>query len=471
MTIAGSANAPTTATAKGGVDALIETLSASVARVHLPGTPGYDELTTAHNPLARPRPLAVVEALSAQDVAGAVRVAGAHGAAVAVLGTGHGTEEEMADAVLVATRGLDELVVRPAERTARVGAGVRWRAVLDAAAPYGLAAVCGSAPSVGVAGFLTGGGHGPVARSHGLSSDRVLAFDVVTGDGVLRHASPDSEPDLYWGLRGGKGTLGIVTAVELELVEQPEIYGGALWFDEPDVPVALRTWAVWSQLLPDEGTTSVAIMRLPAMPGVPPMLAGRTTLHVRFAWTGDPAVGEEMIQAMRAMAAPLVDTVGVMPYARIGEVHTDSEEPMPVHTEHVLLDRFGPEGAERLLDLAGPGAVCGQLMVELRQLGGAASTPLRGEGAFAARDAQWSVFTVGLAVPEIADTVAGDARRIVTGLAPLARQGALPNFVGGAGAPWARQAFPEHVATRLVELSERYDPRGVLHAGRVLRSR
>lgn len=463
--------AAATSTAGRALDAvaLTKALAAGLARVHLPGSSAYDELTATLDPLARLAPVVVVEPTSADEVARTVRIAGAHGARVAVMGTGHGTEHPMEGAVLVATRSLDELVVRPAERTARIGAGVRWRAVLDAAAPYGLAALCGSAPSVGVAGFLTGGGVGPLARSHGLSSDRVLEFEVVTGDGEIRRASADSEPDLYWGLRGGKATLGIVTAVELELVEQPEVYAGALFFDEPDVPAMLRTWAVWSRLLPDEGTTSAAILRMPPLPDVPPFLANKAVLHVRFAWTGDPKVGEEMIRAMRGVVTPLVDTVGLMPYQRIGDVHSDPEGAMPVHAEHVLLDRFDAAGVELLLDLAGPQSATSQVMVEVRRLGGAIERPLRGESAYSVRDAEWSLFTVGLAMPEIAELVAVDAQRIVDGLAPITRSGAMPNFLHGYGEPWARRAFPPAVAARLRELSLRYDPAGVLLAGDLVR--
>ena len=449
--------------------ALTHALGAAVSCVHLPGSAGYAELTATHNPLHVLAPVAVVEARTAQDVAAAVRVAGAFGVPVGVQSTGHGPSADMAGAVLVVTRGLDDLVVDPLSRIARVGAGLRWSAVIAAAAPYGLAALSGSSPTVGVVGFLTGGGHGPLARTYGLGSDRVVAFDVVTGDGVLRRASRTENPDLYWGLRGGKGALGVVTAVELELVERTQLYAGALWFDEGDVPAALRTWARWAELLPDEGTTSIAVMRLPALPGVPPVLADRTTLSVRFAWTGDPAVGEEMLRAMRSVAPPLVDTVTVRPYTEIGAVHADPEDPMPAVTTHLLLDRFGADGAERLLELAGPGVPTTHLMVELRRLGGAVRDELRGESVFAHRDAEWSLLAVGLGIPEVADGVAADARRLVAGLEPFSRAGGLPNFLEGAGVQWGRAVHGAAGARRLREVSLRYDPAGTLLGSRDVR--
>lgn len=449
--------------------AFAHALGAAVSRVHLPGSAGYAELTATYNLCTRLTPLAVVEAQTAHDVAAAVRVAGEHGVPVGVQSTGHGPWATMTGAVLVATRGLDGLMVDPVSRVARIGAGVRWSAVLEAAAPHGLAPLCGSSPSVGVVGLLTGGGHGPLARTYGLSADRVLSFDVVTGDGALRRASATENPDLYWGLRGGKGTLGIVTGLELELVQQPEVYAGAVWFDAPDIPAVVRTWAQWSQLLPDEGTTSIAVMRLPAMPGVPPELAGRTTVSVRFAWTGDPAVGEEMLRAIRSVAAPLVDLVAARPYAEIGIVHSDPEDPMPAVETHLLLEAFDADAADRLLDLVGPQAATTQLMVEVRRLGGAVATPLRGESVFGHRDAQWTVLAIGLGIPEIADLVRADARRIVDGLAPWRRPGALPNFHAGSGPDWALRVFGEDGARRLREVSLRYDPDGVLLGSRNVR--
>jgi FAD/FMN-containing dehydrogenase len=123
---------------------------------------------------------------------------------VAVQATGHGAVPIGADTILVHTSGLSGCVVDVSGRSARVGAGATWQQVLDAATPYGLAPLCGSAPGVGVVGYLTGGGIGPLARSVGLSADHVRAFDLVTGSGEVLHVTPDEHGDLSWGVRGGR---------------------------------------------------------------------------------------------------------------------------------------------------------------------------------------------------------------------------------------------------------------------------
>ncbi|WP_028045191.1 FAD-binding oxidoreductase [Cellulomonas sp. URHE0023] len=438
--------------------------------VHLPGTDGYVALTRTSNLVKAIAPAGVVAARDAQDISLTLRLAAAAGVQVAVQGTGHGATETMQDAILVSTVALDEVTLHAQDRWVRVGAGVKWQAVLDVCAPHGLAGLAGSSPDVGVVGYLTGGGLGPVARTHGLASDTVRAFDVVTGDGVVRRASATENADLFWGLRGGKGTLGIVTAVEIDLVEQAELYAGALWFDAAAAPAVIRTWSLWSSLLPEAGTTSFVVMRLPDMPMFPEPLRGRTSVSVRFAWTGDPSVGAEMIQPLRALAEPVIDTVRVMPYSELAEVHSDPVEPMPLYERSSLLADFGPEAAERLIDLVGPDVQTSVSGVEVRQLGGKVRDDRGVPSAFAHRDAEFSVFSLALMIPEIAQAVVSDSARLHDGLAPWAVDGGLPNFTDTAGPQWAARVFTPEVAVRLQRLSRAFDPDGVLLAARGVRS-
>ncbi|SFJ59578.1 FAD-binding oxidoreductase [Cellulomonas sp. KH9] len=453
-------------------DAAVAALAAALAgRVpaHAPGTAEHAALSTTTNLTVPQRPALVAAPRSPQEVADVVRLAGEHGVPVAVQGTGHGASAPLDGALLVSTAEFDHLTVLPARGTAHVGAGLRWSRVVAAAAPYGLTPVCGSAPSVGAVGYLTGGGHGPLARTLGVSSDRVRAFDVVTGDGVLRRATPTDEPDLFWGLRGGRGALGVVVAVDLDLVDQPTLYGGSLW--SADVEGTVQAWAWWAPTLPPQATTSLGVMRLPALPGVPEALAGRTTVTVRFAWTGDADEGAAVLAPLRRVAAPLLDTVDVMPSTAIGSIHADPDGAMPVHDSHLLLEDLGPEAVERLLELVGPASSCVQNVVEVRHLGGAASRQPAVPDAVPSRAATWSVFTVGVATPAAARAVADDARRIADGLGPWTRPGGLPNFTSGHGSAWAERVYPAVTRARLAEVSRRYDPGGVLLAGRPFHTR
>lgn len=190
------------------------------APVALPGERVY-ERAMPWNVAVPVQPAAVVLASTASDVAEVMRFANDRGLRVAVQATGHGAVPIGADTVLVLTAGLTGCVVDPVARAARVGAGVKWQTVLDAAAPHGLAPLCGSAPGVGVVGYLSGGGIGPLVRSFGLSADHVRAFEMVTGAGQVLRVTPDEHADLFWGLRGGKSMLGIVTAVEIDLLPSP----------------------------------------------------------------------------------------------------------------------------------------------------------------------------------------------------------------------------------------------------------
>jgi FAD/FMN-containing dehydrogenase len=161
------------------------------------GDPGFAEEITGYNLAAAPAPAVVVGATDADDVAEAVRWAVANDRKVAVQATGHGLYTDLGDTVLVSTRRMDAVTVDPATRTARVGAGARWRAVIDAAAPFGLAPLCGSSSTVGVVGFTTGGGLGPLSRRYGFAADRVRRFRIVTAGGQVREAGPEWNADVF----------------------------------------------------------------------------------------------------------------------------------------------------------------------------------------------------------------------------------------------------------------------------------
>jgi len=430
--------------------------------VAVPGDEGYDALVSPWNVAIPVRPAAVLAARTAQDVVEVVRFAARHGLHVTPQATGHGPMAELVTEVLVTTKDLDECVVHP-EGWARVGAGVKWLRVVEAAAPHGLAPLSGSITDVGVVGYTTGGGLGPMARTYGLAIDKVRAIEVVTGDGVLRRVTPTEHPELFFGLRGGKGMLGIVTAIEFDLVHQPTFYGGSLWFDGDDAATVIERWLHWSEDLPELATTSIALFQLPAMPGVPPELADRLTLSVRYVWTGDADEGERRFAAIRASAPVLLDDVGLKPYTAIDSVHTDPLDPTPAYEAAAVLTDFPGEAADALLDLTGPGSGSPQVLVEVRQMGGAIARGGEHPSAFGSRGAAYSLLTVGIAGTP---GVESHAAAILESLAPWTGGHRLPNFTF---APEDYvDAYDEQTLARLRRAIRTYDPQGVMSIGRVL---
>jgi FAD binding domain len=446
-----------------GIDTSIDPLREQVPVV-LPGEPDYDRLAPAYNLAIPSTPAAVVPARDADDVAAVVRFAAGAGLPVAVQSTGHGATGGLDGALLVHTGGLTGCTVDAGGR-ARVGAGVTWRQLLDAAAPHGLGAPAGASPGVGVVGYCSGGGIGPASRTYGHGSDAVRAVELVTGDGELRRIEPGHE--LFAAVRGGKGAVGIITAVELGLVHQPELYAGSIWFDGAAAAEVLGTWRSWAEQLPEQATTSIALMQLPAVPGVPPPLAGKPTLSVRYVWTGDPAAGEDLLRPLRTVAEPLLDAMGMMPFAGIGAVHNDPPDPMPAHEETDLLHSLPDAALDALLAVAGPAAGSPLAAVELRQLGGAMARPPAEPDMNCHRDAAYNLFAVGALVPPVADAVPGHARKVRAAMAPWATGGALPNFAAGTGPARLARSYDPATLTRLTDLAVAYDPAGVLRVGQV----
>ena len=447
------------------LDGLRQLVVGTVAR---PGEQGYQH-AIPWNVAAEVNPGAVVSVASATDVAHTVRFAAGCGLTVAVQATGHGALSIGRDTILIHTGEMVTCAVDPTRRTASVGAGVRWQQVLDAATPHGLAPLTGSAPAVGVVGFLTGGGIGPLVRTFGASSDYIRSFNVVTGAGQLLHATAEDSNDLFWGLRGGKATLGIVTAVEIDLLPISELYGGAIYFEGQDAAKVLHCWREWSANLPEQVNTSLAFLRLPPLPSVPAPLAGRFSVAVRYAALGDVGAAEELLRPIRDVAGPLMDSVTVMPYSSIGMVHADPVDPMPIYERTVMLQELSAEAADAVIAVVGPQSACTLTIVELRLLGGALSSPAAPDSALCHRGMAYVLHSIGVLDPSVAGSVVDHSGALVDALSQWSTGAELPNFAPASDAARLARCYDENTLHRLAALAEHYDPAGVLRVGQVAR--
>ena len=307
-------------------------------------------------------------------------------------------------------------------------------------------------------------------RTVGVSSDYVRAFELVTGSGDILRVTPEQHGDLFWGLRGSKSTLGIVTAVEIDLPLIPEFYGGAIYFDGSHAASVLHAWRRWSAGLPESVTTSVALLQLPELPDVPPPLAGRFTVAVRYVAVGDAGEALDLLTPMRAVATRHSWTRSVSCRTRPLPPCTPTRRiPMPVYENHTLLNRLTTETVDALLAVAGPDTGSLQTMTELRLLGGAFARPARHRSALCHRDAAYALTTIGAPVPELAEAVTAHARAVVGAAAPWSTGRQLPNFAPASDPARLARCYDEDTLYQLAALAERYDPAGVLRVGQVAR--
>ena len=440
------------------IAALVEAVGGPVLT---PDHESYLAECAAYNLAVTHRPAVVVGATGAADVRAAVRFAAEHGLAIAVLATGHQAIVPADGAVLITTSRMATIAVDPEARTVRIEAGVRWQQVVDAAAEHGLAPLNGSSPLVGVVGFTLGGGLSPtMGRAFGWAADHVRAVDVVTADGELRHSTPDTEPDLFWALRGGKSNFGVVTALEFALFPVTRLYAGGLFFAGEHTAQLLHAYREFAATAPDEMTTSIALLRLPPLPFVPEPLRGRFTIHVRVSFLGSMRNGQRLIAPLRDAAPVLIDTVDELPYSRFAEIHADPVDPAPFLERTALIQRLTPETVDTLVELAGPDADCPVAFVELRQLGGALSRPPELANAVGNRDAAFAFWIVSIGMPQDAAIPMGYADTLLDRLAPWCTDGKYLNFMSteDTSVEQVRPAYSTETYQRLQSVKATYDP-------------
>jgi hypothetical protein len=425
--------------------------------VLLPDDPGYDTEREGFQTARQHRPDVIVGATGTDDVRAAVELAGVRRLPVAVQATGHGLSVAAEGGVLIGTGRMTGVRVDAGTRTAWLEAGVRWGQVIHEAAPHGLAPLSGSASHVGAISYTLGGGLGLLARRYGYAADHVQAIDVVTADGRLRHVTADSEPDLFWALRGGRDNFGVVTGLRVALVPVARLYGGGLFFPADMAGAVLDAYQRWTTTVPDEMTSSLGQVPIPDMPEVPAPLRGRHVVHVRISYTGAAAAGERLVAPLRAVGPRLMDTLEDMPYTASGSIYNDPTAPHGYCGTAAMLGRLDTSALRTVLDLAGPGAPV-PCILELRHLGGALAGPPAVANAVGHRDAGYmlrAVSPLGSAgIGEIRTT----HRRLMEAVAPWTIGRCLNFMYEAASAEQVRAAYDPDAYRRLTELKAVWDP-------------
>jgi FAD binding domain/Berberine and berberine like len=430
-----------------------------------PDDPPWDEARTGWNLAVDYRPAAVAIPANAADVARIIRHARANGLSVAAQGTGHNGHPlagRLEDTVLIRTERMREVEIDRVARRARVGAGALWMDVMVPAGEHGLAPLAGSSPDVGVVGYCLGGGISWLGRRHGLAANSVKAIEVANDHGQIVHATADENPDLFWALRGGGGSFGVVTAIEIELYPVDELYAGWLIFPVDRADEVLPAWRAWVEDLPDEVTSIGRFLNVPPLPEIPEPLRGRRLVVVEAAMLMSEPEAAKLLAPLRELG-PEMDTFGVIPPAQLSHLHMDPEHPVPGIGDHLLLEDLTPEAIGDAIRVAGAAAQPPLLTVEFRHLGGALGrSPIDG-GALGSIDAKFAMFEVGMAMD-------APMAAAVKAYLPVVKDALRPWDAGREYLNFAEQTtdvsrlWPADVYDRLRRVKAEHDPDDVFRA-------
>jgi hypothetical protein len=437
----------------------------STTLIRTPGDPGWDEARKAWNLAVDQRPVAVASPARAQDVVEAVRFARARGLRVAAQGTGHSAKTlgPLADTLLVKTTAMRRVSVDAGAKIARAEAGAVLQDVVAAAAEHGLASLAGTAPDVGVVGYTIGGGIGWLGRAHGLAANSVEAIEVVTAGGRLARADARSETDLFWALRGGGGSFGVVTAIEMRLFPIAEVYAGQLWWPADAALAVLQAWHELTQGdPPDQFTSAIRLANFPSIPTVPEHLRGRSFVVAFASHLGPPAEADALLGPLRALG-PVTDTIQTIPAEGLVRLHMDPDQPTASVSDGLLVDSLTSEAIETFAHVAGPEADSPPVWAELLHLGGELKRANPASGALAAIDAEYQLSAGGPApTPQAVPMVERSVAAVLTAMRPWAARQMYLNLADTSLDPasfWTPQAYE-----RLRRIKASVDPDNLIRA-------
>lgn len=445
---------------------LVTSFSGTIrGRAITPDDDGYDPARRVWNGMIDRHPRLIVEAADVDDIAPTIALARSTGLPLAIRGGGHnvagnGTVE---GGILLDLGRLDSVEVNPVARLVRVGGGARLADVDRATEPHGLAVPLGVVSATGVAGLTLGGGVGWLTRAHGLTIDNLESAEVVLASGEKVHASASDHPDLFWGLCGGGGNFGVVSAFTFRAHPlDPDVFAGTLIYELPRWEEALGAFVDWTADLPDELTTLITFM-------VPPPdweLGDKVLMFLGFAWAGaDRAEGARWIERLQAACPP---DVAVLDPTRWIAFQSAFDPMLPngvrAYWRNASFDRFDAATIRAVVEQCGAQTWFGTA-ADLHHMGGAYGRVAEDATAFPHRSAQFWLNIYGFW-----SDAADDAARIrwVKGFSdamqPFAMAGQYVNFLGHDDSDPKAKALAAYGSVklqRLIELKQRYDPENV----------
>jgi len=421
---------------------------------------GYEEARALWNAMIDRRPALIARCAGTADVIHCLKLAREKGLLFSVRGAGHNIAGKGScdGGLMIDLSGMRDVRVDPASRTVRTGPGATLGDVDHETQAFGLAVPTGINSTTGIAGLTLGGGFGWITRKHGLTVDNLVSADVVLADGTLVTASAKNEPDLFWGLRGGGGNLGIVTSFEFQAHPVgPEVLAGLVVHPFADAPAVAREWRDFCKSAPDEASCWIVTRKAPPLPFLPEEWHGKEVLVLAMMYVGDMTAGEKAFAALRAVGKPIADVVSPHPFAGWQQAFDPLLTPgarnyWKSHNFASMPD----EALDTILDYAGRlPSPASEIFVA--HLGGAANRVASDATAYPHRDAEF-VMNVHTRWEDAKDdkTCVSWARTFFDATAGFSTGGVYVNFISEDEERVEAAYGPNY--GRVAKLKKRYDP-------------
>jgi FAD/FMN-containing dehydrogenase len=420
--------------------------------VVIPGDPRYEEARRVWNGAVDKRPAMVVYCAHTDDVMEAVKFARSGNHLVAVRSGGHNVAglSVCDDGIVIDLSRMKQISVDPARRVARAEAGLNLGEFDAATQTHGLATTMGVNSDTGIAGLTLGGGFGKLGRKYGLACDNLLAAEVVLADGTQLRASATKNEDLFWGLRGGGGNFGIVTAFEYQL----HPIGSTLLVGSVSHPYAhardaMRFYDDFCAQASDELSVDAALVTAPS---------GERFFNISACYCGDQEVGERIVRPLLEYGAPAECALTPLPYLQI-QAAGDSLFPRGrrYYWKAQFLHKLADAAIDTLLEVYARAPSTGSLLV-LQHVGGAIARVPASATPYGNRDARYDCFPISIWDASSDDDAAIRwARDLWNAVKPFSTGGVYANNLGDEGEDRVRAAYGENHA-RLAALKAKYDP-------------
>jgi FAD/FMN-containing dehydrogenase len=323
-----------------------------------PGDEAYDEARAVWNGMIDRHPALVTRCVNTDDVIASVNFAREHDLLLSVRGGGHNAAGYATNdgGLVIDLSPMNQVQVDPEARTVRVGGGATLGDLDRATQAHGLVVPAGVVSETGVGGLTLSGGYGWLRNKHGLTSDNLIAAEVVTAGGRLLRASEEEHNDLFWGLRGGGGNFGIVTTFEFRAHPLgPEVWMTAAFHDGRHMVEVLQYWRDYCATAPDEVATLAACGLFPMGAEIfPEQVHGLPYVLLVGVYAGPAEEGERAMQPLRDFRQPLVDFSGTTTWL---EAQRFFDEDYPAgelcyYWKSANLYELGDAAIERIAELA-----------------------------------------------------------------------------------------------------------------------